>query len=155
MLYVPFSIPYAAISLVSDYHHVKRVDPRFGVGLVPHSIEFEVNSDLCTIVVGDPIGLRSLEDGVQALASDPRLTPTTCLLLDMRTCRSVPSASDSRSLAWALASSMGARRTAIIVASMVHFGLANMISTLANLDGGQVRAFQEMEKAANWLKRIE
>lgn len=122
---------------------------------MPHLIEFEHTSGHCTIVVQDPISLRDLEDGVQTLATDTRLTPTSFLTIDMRACRSVPTAADARSLAWALAASMGARRTAILVGSTVHFGLANMISTLANLDGGHVRAFQESDKAANWLKRLE
>lgn len=120
--------------------------------LVPHTVEYSPKADLCTIRVNDPISLRDLEDGVQHLASDSRFTPATCLIIDLASCRSVPTASDSRSLAWTLASSMGARRTAILVTSMVHFGLANMISTLANLDGGQVKAFQDTDKAKNWTR---
>jgi hypothetical protein len=73
------------------------------------------------------------------------------ILCDFRTNDYTPGTSDSTKLAEAYASRFGGRPMAVVVTSLLHYGIANMITTIVRLRGSPVAAFREIREAEDWL----
>ena len=88
---------------------------------------------------------------MKALASDDRLKNGFGILADLRRKRHIPSADEARRLAQTSIALLREYKVALVVSAMAQYGMANMMSTLAGLYGGQVRGFYDPEKAKEWL----
>lgn len=73
------------------------------------------------------------------------------ILCDFRTNDYTPGTSDSTKLAEAYVSRFAGRPMVVVVSSLLHYGIANMITTIVRLRGSPVAAFREIEEAEEWL----
>ena len=73
------------------------------------------------------------------------------ILCDFRENDYTPSTAESGKLADAYASRFAGRPMAIVVSGLLHYGIANMITTVIRLRGNPVRAFRNLGDAEKWL----
>ncbi|HEX4822803.1 MAG TPA: hypothetical protein VFV19_00660 [Candidatus Polarisedimenticolaceae bacterium] len=100
-------------------------------------------------------GHNDLETSLAAmdeLAARADFLPGYAILCDFRTNDYTPGTSESSKLAEAYASRFGGRPMAVVVSSLLHYGIANMITTIVRLRGSPVAAFREIDEAEAWLR---
>ena len=73
------------------------------------------------------------------------------LLCDFRTNDYTPGTTDSTKLVEAYSSRFAGRPMAVVVSGLLHYGIANMITTIVRLRGSPVAAFREIGEAEEWL----
>jgi len=84
-------------------------------------------------------------------SKDPRLGTDFGVVLDLRENDYTPSAAEAPELTKLYLDSFRGRPLAMIVSRLVQLGVANMISTIAELRGGSVQAFRDREEGEQWL----
>ena len=85
------------------------------------------------------------------LAARADFVPGYGILCDFRTNDYTPGTADSTKLAEAYSSRFSGRPMVVIVSGLLHYGIANMITTIVRLRGSPVAAFREIEEAEEWL----
>ena len=85
------------------------------------------------------------------LAARADFVPGYGILCDFRTNDYTPGTTDSTKLAEAYSSRFSGRPMVVIVSGLLHYGIANMITTIVRLRGSPVAAFREIEEAEEWL----
>ena len=98
-----------------------------------------------------PNSLASSRDGIEEFSRASGLGPDFGVLLDLRENDYTPSATEAHELTTLYLERFRGRPLAMVVARLVQLGVANMISTIAELRGGSVRAFRDREEAEAWL----
>ena len=105
------------------------------------------------IVVGTPPNdLTSSLAAMEELASRPGFLPGYGILCDFRENDYAPGVSDAPTLAESYSEKFRGRPMAVVVSSLLHYGIANMITTLIQLRGSPVAAFRDIDEAAAWLE---
>lgn len=100
------------------------------------------------------VGGNDLASSIAAmdeLAARADFLPGFAILCDFRENDYTPGASDSTKLADAYSSRFSGRPMAIVVSGLLHYGIANMITTIVRLRGSPVAAFREVAEAEAWL----
>ena len=106
------------------------------------------------VVVG--VGYNDLASTLAAmdqLAAQPEFSPSFGMLCDFRENGYTPGTSDSGKLADAYAARFSGRPMAIVVSNLLHYGVANMITTIVRLKGSPVAAFRDVGEAESWLDK--
>jgi hypothetical protein len=85
------------------------------------------------------------------LAAHPDFPPDFGLLCDFRENGYTPGTVDTHKLADACTRRFAGRPMAVVVAGLLHYGVANMITTIVRLRGNSVAAFREIAEADVWL----
>jgi hypothetical protein len=119
-------------------------------------ISYSINPDEKIVYVTFPekLDLKSSLEIMRALAADERLGETFGVLVDLRALRSHPSIGEARLIA-SIASEQSLflrNPTALVVSQVVQYGIGNMISLIASLQGAVVQAFYDIEEAREWLR---
>ena len=124
--------------------------------MTPSSYEvlFAPGERVCYVRSAGPADFPSSERAIRDLAGDPRLETRIGVVVDLRAGGYTPSLEDARRLGDLIPAleTLRSRPMAMVVSQSVDYGVANMISTLANLRGARVRAFMEIESALAWLE---
>lgn len=119
-------------------------------------ISYTINpvEKLVYVTFPENIELDSSLATMQALAADKQLGPGFGILVDLRAAKPVPSAEEARLIVLTAARSdlFLHHRTALLVSRLIQYGMGNMISILAGLQGAVVHPFYEFEEAKSWLQ---
>ena len=105
------------------------------------------------VTAGGSVTFAEIAFMLDDLLDDPRITPGTCILIDSRGVREVPTTPELRIIARDLAPlrAMGVQRIAVCADSTFVYGVARMFGVFADAIGLQVGAFRDMEEARLWL----
>ena len=118
---------------------------------MPYSISVDVERRLGIIVATPSNSFESTRDGILEFSQDPRLGPDFGIVLDLRENDYTPSATEAPELTSLYLEKFRGRPLAMIVSRLVQLGVANMISTIAELRGGSVQAFRDRDEGEKWL----
>ena len=118
---------------------------------MPYSFTVDEERRLGIVVASAPNSFESTRDGIVEFSKDPRLGADFGIVLDLRENDYTPSATEAPELTSLYLESFRGRPLAMIVARLVQLGVANMISTIAELRGGSVQAFRDREEGEQWL----
>ena len=124
---------------------------------MPYSYRIEEREKLVYLLGEGPADIGSSLELIRRLSADPRFGPDYSVLADCRKIEYVASKEETFTLASQIAQ-VGMLRdhpVAVVVESMLLFGVANMVCTLANLKGARLRAFRDLEAARRWLQGKE
>lgn len=102
-------------------------------------------------------GQYSIEDGkqvYQAILKDPRFREGMNLLFDANQSAANPGLDEIRDRVAFLKSVVGhtSGRIAVVVSDTLRYGLVRMISIYGEMEGLNIQAFKELEKAQLWLE---
>jgi len=117
---------------------------------MPYSFTVDEERRLGIVVASAPNSFESTRDGIVEFSKDPRLGADFGIVLDLRENDYTPSATEAPELTSLYLESFRGRPLAMIVARLVQLGVANMISTIAELRGS-VQAFRDREEGERWL----
>lgn len=113
------------------------------------SISYTINAaeKLVYVTFPENIELDSSLATMQALVADEQLGKGFGILVDLRAAKPVPSAEEARLIVSTAARSdfFLHHPTALLVSRLIQYGMANMISILAGLQGAMVHPFYEFE----------
>lgn len=88
------------------------------------------------------------------VSSDPRIEAGHIRFTDLRMVRELPSAAELEGIAWRI-SELGRRksalRSAILVGTDHHFGMARLFQAHRGVDQDTISVFREYDEAARWL----
>ena len=118
---------------------------------MPYSWMVDEERRLGIVVATASNSFESTRDGINEFAKDPRLGPDFGIVLDLRENDYTPSATEAPELTHLYLEKFRGRPLAMIVSRLVQFGVANMISTIAELRGGSVQAFRDRDEGEKWL----
>jgi hypothetical protein len=118
---------------------------------MPYSYTVDVERRLGIIVATPSNSFESTRDGILEFSQDPRLGSDFGILLDLRENDYTPSATEAPDLTSLYLEKFHGRPLAMIVSRLVQLGVANMISTIAELRGGSVQAFRDRDEGEKWL----
>ena len=118
---------------------------------MPYLWSVDAERRLGDVVASVPNTFESTRDGIVEFSKDPRLGPDFGVVLDLRENDYTPSAAEAPELTKLYLDSFRGRPLAMIVSRLVQLGVANMISTIAELRGGSVQAFRDREEGEQWL----
>jgi hypothetical protein len=99
-----------------------------------------------------PNDLASSLAAMNELAGRPDFLPGFGMLCDFRENAYTPDASDAGKLAEAYSSRFRGRPMVVVVTGLLHYGVANMITTVIRLRGSPVAAFRDLAEAEAWLE---
>jgi hypothetical protein len=118
------------------------------------SYSIDPTEKLVYVTFPEIIDLASSLDTMRALAVDEQLGADFGILVDLRAAKPVPSFQEARLIAATASQSklFLHHPTALVVSQKVQYGMGNMISIIAGLQGALVQAFYEMEEAKTWLQ---
>src|SRR4029453_2746027 len=105
---------------------------------MPYTITIDPGRRLALVVGSGPNDLASSLAAMEDLASRPDFLPGYGMLCDFRLNEYTPGASDASALAHAYSERFKGRPMAIVVSGLLHYGVANMITTLIQLRGIRV-----------------
>src|SRR5437879_5602409 len=108
---------------------------------MPYTYHIEPPRRLVIAVGTGACDLSAALATLRTLTVDSAFEPDFAVLVDLRAARYTPTAEEAGRLADFYASPAGLRghRVARVVSRMVDFGVGNMIGTLAEMRGGEVR----------------
>lgn len=122
------------------------------------SISYSINSaeKLVYVTFPEEIDLASSLETMRILAADERLGEDFGILVDLRAAKPIPSVQEARLIASTASQSdlFFGHPTALVVSQVVQYGMGNMISIIAGLQGASVKAFYEVEEAKAWLQML-
>ena len=118
---------------------------------MPYTFTMDAERGLMLIEATPPNSLESTRSGIEEFAQAPGLGADFGILLDLRENDYTPSAPEAHELTTLYLEKFRGRPLAMIVSRMVQLGVANMISTIAELRGGSVRAFRDRKEGEDWL----
>ncbi|HJQ98168.1 MAG TPA: hypothetical protein VJ826_07610 [Candidatus Polarisedimenticolaceae bacterium] len=118
---------------------------------MPYSFTVDETLRLGIVVASAPNSFESTRDGILEFSEDPRLGPDFGIVLDLRENDYTPSATEAPELTTLYLERFRGRPLAMIVSRLVQLGVANMISTIAELRGGSVQAFRDRGEGEKWL----
>jgi hypothetical protein len=118
---------------------------------MPYTYVIDTARGLMLVEATPPNSLASTRSGIDEFSRAPGLEPDFGILLDLRENDYTPSATEAQELTALYLEKFRGRALAMVVSRMVQLGVANMISTIAELRGGAVRAFRDRQEAETWL----
>jgi hypothetical protein len=118
---------------------------------MPYSYMVDEKRRLGIVVALAPNSFESTRDGIAEFAQDSRLGSDFGIVLDLRENDYTPSATEAPELTTLYLEKFRGRPLAMIVSRLVQLGVANMISTIAELRGGSVQAFRDRDEGETWL----
>lgn len=119
---------------------------------MPYAITIDQARSLAIILGTPPNDLESSLAAMSELAARPDFLPGYGMLCDFRENDYTPGVADAPKLAEAYSEKFRGRPMAIVVSSLLHYGIANMITTLIQLRGSPVAAFRDIDEAAAWIE---
>lgn len=119
---------------------------------MPYKITVDTERRMAIVVGSAPNDLASSLAAMEELASRPDYGAGFGMLCDFRENDYTPGLADSRELAEAHVARFSGHPMAVVVKGLLHYGVANMITTLINLRGIQVAVFRELAEAETWLE---
>lgn len=119
---------------------------------MPYTYVIDAERGLMLIEATPPNTIESSRAGIEEFSQDPELGPDFGILLDLRENDYTPSATEAHDLTVLYLERFRGRPLAMVVARLVQLGVANMISTIAELRGGSVRAFRDRNEGEAWLE---
>ena len=120
---------------------------------MPYTYVIDAERGLMLIEATPPNTFESSRTGIGEFSQDPGLGPDFGILLDLRENDYTPSATEAQELTAFYLEKFRGRPLAMVVSRLVQLGVANMISTIAELRGGSVHAFRDRKEAETWLTR--
>jgi hypothetical protein len=121
---------------------------------MPYSITMDALRRRATILGSGPNDLASSIAAMDELAARPDFAPGFGILCDFRENEYTPGTVDSQKLADAYTARFAGRPMAVVVAGLLHYGIANMITTIVRLRGNPVAAFRDVPEAEAWLDDV-
>ena len=118
---------------------------------MPYAYRVDVERGMMLIDATPPNSHATTRAGIEEFSRAPGLGPDFGVLLDLRENDYTPSATEAHELTTLYLERFRGRPLAMVVARLVQLGVANMISTIAELRGGSVRAFRDRNEAEAWL----
>lgn len=118
---------------------------------MPYAITMDPARRRAVVVASGRNDLASSLDAMDALASLRDFAPGFGIFCDFRGNEYTPGTIDSQKLADAYTSRFAGRPMVVVVAGLLHYGVANMITTIVRLRGNPVAAFREIPEAEAWL----
>jgi hypothetical protein len=118
---------------------------------MPYKFWVDVERGMGIVEGSPPNTVETTRAGIEEFANDPLLQPEFGILLDLRENDYTPSAAEAHELTVLYLDKLRGRPLAMIVSRLVQLGVANMISTIAELRGGAVRAFRDRTEGEKWL----
>jgi hypothetical protein len=118
---------------------------------MPYSYRVDDERGVMLIEATAPNSYETSRSGIEEFARAPGLGPDFGVLLDLRENDYTPSAIEAHDLTNLYLDKFRGRPLAMVVSRLVQLGVANMISTIADLRGGSVRAFRDRKEAEAWL----
>ena len=118
---------------------------------MPYTYVIDAERGLMLIEATPPNTFESSRAGIEEFSQDPGLAPDFGILLDLRENDYTPSATEAHDLTVLYLERFRGRPLAMVVSRLVQLGVANMISTIAELRGGSVRAFRDRNEGEAWL----
>lgn len=118
---------------------------------MPYLITIDTTRRRALVEGKAPNDYASSVAGMDELAARLAPHPDFAILCDFRENDYTPSTSESGKLADVYSSRFAGRPMAIVVSGLLHYGVANMITTVIRLRGNSVRAFRDLGEAEKWL----
>jgi len=119
---------------------------------MPYAITIDPTRRLAIVVGTSPNDLASSLAAMDELASRTDFLPGYGMLCDFRENDYAPGVGDAPTLAESYSGKFRGRPMAVVVSSLLHYGIANMITTLIQLRGSPVAAFRDIDEAAAWIE---
>jgi len=119
---------------------------------MPYTITIDPARRLALIVGKGPNDLASSLAAMDELAARADFLPGYGMLCDFRENDYAPGVSDAPTLAEVYSEKFRGRPMAVVVSSLLHYGIANMITTLIQLRGIPVAAYRDVDEAAAWIE---
>jgi hypothetical protein len=119
--------------------------------MMPYTYMIDAERGLMLIEATPKNTYESTHEGIEEFSQAAGLGPDFGILLDLRENDYTPSATEAHDLTVLYLERFRGRPLAMVVSRLVQLGVANMISTIAELRGGSVRAFRDRNEGEAWV----
>ena len=118
---------------------------------MPYSINVDRVRKRAVVLGWGANDLASSLAAMAELASHADFEPGFGILCDFRESDYAPATNESQKLADSYTARFAGRPMALVVSGLLHYGIANMITTIVRLRGNPVAAFRDIPEAEAWL----
>ena len=118
---------------------------------MPYSITIDLERRRAVVLGAGANDFASSAAWMGELAARPDFAPGFGILCDFQENAYTPGTIESWRLADAYTAPLTGRPTAVVVSGLLHYGVANMITTVVRLRGNPVAAFRDLGEAEAWL----
>jgi hypothetical protein len=122
---------------------------------MPYSITIDPTRRRAIVIGSGANDLASSLASMEELAARADFAPGFGILCDFRESEYTPGTVESQKLADAYTARFSGRPMALVVSGLLHYGIANMITTIVRLRGNPVAAFREIPEAEAWLDDVQ
>jgi hypothetical protein len=121
---------------------------------MPSRVEFHPAQRLVEVIIAPPVTAAEMIAGIQQVADLTAGDAGIGVVVDFRESDYVPSLADIRGFLSLGDGSRAIRRNrhAIVVRGTLHYGVARMFGTHAEIEGGEVQVFEDIDEARAWLR---
>jgi hypothetical protein len=118
---------------------------------MPYSIRMDPARRRAVVFGSGANDLSSSLAAMAELAAHADFEPGFGILCDFRESDYAPATGESQRLADGYTARFAGRPMALVVSGLLHYGIANMITTIVRLRGNPVAAFRDVPEAEAWL----
>jgi hypothetical protein len=119
------------------------------------TLSYDFKGSILRVVLDGQYGLEDVKELFKAALTDPRFVKGFGLLIDARTTLGNPSSNELRERAEFLGLISGhfAPGIAVVVSTLLHFGLGRMFEIFASAHGIRIQVFRNIDDAWRYLEQ--